>query len=164
MKTWTGENKWTTMRSVHENKTVLTHSLKNLSCPCNHELKFAQIFPRFYDVIWKFKLPLLSWVEIFAKIRQFWWYHMTFELPLLSQAETLAKKKKIFVDITWKFELPLLSRVDNFTKTRQLSSSDFKNWIDYYHESNFFKNMTVLMVSIEIWTSPYYHELKLSQK
>ena len=43
------------------------------------------------------------------------------------------KKKNIFVDITWKFELPLLSRVDNFTKTRQLSSSDFKNWIDYYH-------------------------------
>ena len=42
-----------TMKSVHENKTVLIHLLKNLSCPYNHELKFSQKYPRFNEVIWK---------------------------------------------------------------------------------------------------------------
>ena len=42
-----------TMRSVRKNKTILIHSLQNLSCPGNHELKFSQKYPRFNAVIWK---------------------------------------------------------------------------------------------------------------
>ena len=40
---------------------------ENLSCPCNHELKFSQKYPRFNEFIWKFELTLLSRAESFAK-------------------------------------------------------------------------------------------------
>ena len=75
LKTWTGSI--ITMRSVHENKTILIDSLENLRCPCNRHLKFLQKYPRFNEVIRKFELPLLSGAEIFTKRRQFCWIDLT---------------------------------------------------------------------------------------
>ena len=71
LKIWIGPN--ITMRSAHENKTIFIHSLENSRCPCNHDLKFSQKYPRFNEVTWKFELPLLSRADIFAKMRQFCW-------------------------------------------------------------------------------------------
>ena len=100
---------------------------ENLTCPCSHELKFRQKWRNFLEVILKIELPLSLQAEFFQKYDS-------------------------FDDITWKFELPLLSRADNFAKIRQFSWSDFKNWIDSIIISwIFFKNMTVLMISHEIW-------------
>ena len=92
-----------TMRSVHENKAIHIHSLENLSCPCNHHLKFSQKYPRFNEVIWKFELPLLSCSKRFPKIKQFCWYDLENCPPLIIMNWNFWKKLGSFDDVTWKF-------------------------------------------------------------
>ena len=81
-----------TMFSVHENKIILIHSLKNLSYPCNCELKYLHKYPRFNEIIWKFNLRLLSRAKTFAQKDSFDDITGKFELALLSRPEIFAKK------------------------------------------------------------------------
>ena len=46
---------------------------ENLNWPYYHEMEFSQKHGRFYEVTWKFALPLLSRGKIFTKIKQFYW-------------------------------------------------------------------------------------------
>ena len=132
MKIWTVPN--ITMRSVHENKTILIHSLENLRRPCNHDLKFSQKYSRFNKVIWKFEPPLLSRAGTFAKMRQFCWTasiitscyfcskrqfwrcHLKFWTGPIFTSWHFCKTKAVFDDVTYNFEMPLLSRAEFFAK------------------------------------------------
>ena len=97
-----------TMRSVHESKAIDMHSRENLSCPCNHEMKFSQKYPRFNEVIWKYELPL-------------------YELKYLQKWGSF--------DVTWKFALPLLSRGKLFPKIKAVLLMWLENLAcPYYHE------------------------------
>ena len=129
-----------TMRSAHVKKTIFIHLLENLCCPCNHELKYLQRYPRFNEAIWKFELSL---------------YH---ELKFLL-------KKNSFDDVTWKFELVLLLLANIFSNIRQFCLFISKIWsASIFTSWNFRKNKAVLTISLENLHCPYYHELTFSQK
>ena len=129
-----------TMRSVHEKKAIHIHSLENLSCPCNHELKFFQKYPRFNEAIWKFELPHYDELKFFQK-----WGS--------------------FDDVTWKFALPVLSQGKLFPKIKQFCWCDLEIWpAPIIANWNFCKNKEALMMSHENLLCPYYHEVNFSQK
>ena len=82
----------------------------------------------------------------------------------LSRAETFAKIRQ-FCWCDLKFDLPRLSRADIFAKIRQFSWSDFKNEIaSINYELNFRKNILDLMKSLENLHCFYYPQVKFSQK
>ena len=134
--------------------------LENLAWPYYHELKFSQKYrSSFVEVIWKFKLSLLSWAEIFSEIKQFCWCALkTRNAAIDAEAEIFSKIKhfyendltissylnilvamiprgkifskiRLFVNMTWKFDLSQLSRAEIFAKVRHFSWSKFKHWI-----------------------------------
>ena len=84
----------------------------------------------FVEVFWKFELHLLSWAEIFAKIKR-------------------------FVEVIWKFELPLLSRAESFSKKQKFCWSFLKTWTAPTTSWNFHKNKAVLLTWFENLTCPY---------
>ena len=138
---------------------VLLKWFENSHCLYYHELKFSRKYSSFVDVIWKFKLPLLSRAEIFSEIKQFCWCALKIRnAPIDAEAEIFSKikqfcrndltissylnilaamisrgkifsKVRFFVNMTWKFDLCLLSRAEIFAKVRQFSWSKFKHWI-----------------------------------
>ena len=71
---------------------------------------------------------------IFSIISQFWWYHLKFDLPLLSQAEIFAKI------------IP-----------NSINSFEHLNCSHYL-------NKAVLMMPLENLIFPYYHKVKHSLK
>ena len=67
--------------------------------------KFLQKCPRFNEVIWKFVL-LLSWADIFTKIRLFWWCHFKiWTYPVIARW-SVHKNKGPFYAFTLKYHLP----------------------------------------------------------
>ena len=71
--------------------TDLIHSLENLSCPCNHELKFSQNNQDLMKWFENLNYPLLSRAEFFAKISHFCWTELK-NCPCYYELKFLLKK------------------------------------------------------------------------
>ena len=124
--------------NVHERKTIFIQSLESFNCPYYHELKFSKKYGWFYEITWKFALPLTSRGQIFTKIKQFCWSELKiWTAPIITSWSFLknmaefikllessrfpyhhevkfSQQQSSFVEVTWKFELPLLSRAKIF--------------------------------------------------
>ena len=108
-----------------KNKAVLLKCFEHLNCPYHHELNFGKNYGRFYEVTWKFGLPLLSRAEIFSKavlLKCFESLNCPYYLGL-----KFSQKNKNFVEVFWKLELPLLP-AEIFTKIKRFCWSDLKIW------------------------------------
>ena len=137
------------------------HSLENLSCPCNHELKFSQntqdLMKWFenlnYPIItsWNFRKNrsfLLNWIE---------------ELPLLLRAEIFAQKTVLMMSVellNWPYYQEL-----KFCENRQFWWCHSIVWPAPVITSwNVSQHKAVLMILLESLNWPYYHEVTFSQK
>ena len=75
-----------------KSKAVLTKSLENSDYPGYHEVSISQKYGRFYEVNWKFALPLLWLGKIFPKIKQFCWCDLKICTALIIKSWSFCKK------------------------------------------------------------------------
>ena len=130
-----------------KSKAVLTKSLEHSNYPCYHEVKISQKYGRFYEVNWKFALPVLCRDNIFPKRngvrgRDIKTALNLIELYLMIMAQFKYSKNKAVL-LMWleNVHLSLLSRAEIFAK-----------------------NKTVLMMSLENSIYPCYHEVICPRK
>ena len=117
-----------------ENLNLLEH----LNWPYYHDEKCKLKQDKSHAFTWKFKLPLYSRFEIFAKIchfcwtelkncpcyyelkfflkKQFWWCYLNFWTGPIIKSWKFFAKIGSFDDVTQKFDLPLLSQAEIFHK------------------------------------------------
>ena len=164
-------------------QTISILSLENLTCPYCQELEFSQKYGRFYEVAWKFALPLIitSWKFHKAKAILLMWL-ANLNCPYYHELK-FSQRKDSLNDITWKFDLPLISweclqkyprynevieymkcpyyhEAKNFAKIMQFRWCDLKIWSDPIITGWIFcKNIPDLMKSFEHLNCPHYYEL-----
>ena len=131
------------------------HLLENLSCPCNHELKFSQNTQ-----------DLMKWFEnlnyIFAKINHFCWTGLK-NCPCYYELKFLLKKQFWWCHL--KFWTGAIIKNWNFCKNRQSWWCHSKVWpAPIITGWNFSQNKAVLMISLESLTWPYYYKATFSPK
>ena len=122
-------------------------------------------YGRFYEVTWKFALPLLSQGKIFSKIKQFCWCDLKICTAPITTSWFFSKIWGSFDDVTWKFKLSLLSQGKMPKIIRPFLNLHLKIWPAPIITSwKFCKNETVSLMWFENLNCPYYHKLKCSQK
>ena len=126
--------------------------------------KVSQKYPRFNEVTWKFAL-LLSWAEIFAKIRLFWWCHFKiWTCPIITRW-SVHQNKGPFYTFTSKYDLPLHYELKLLQKCTAFNEVTWKFELSLLSRGNFFaKSKAFLLMQLENSTCPFYHQQKFSQK
>ena len=155
------------------------HLLENLSCPCNHELKFSQntqdlmkwfenlnyIFAKINHFCWTGLKNCPCYYELkFLLKKQFWWCHLKFWTGAIIKNWNFAKIGSLD-DVTQKFDLPLLSQAEIFHKIKPFWWFHLKVWpglIIMRQPSP--QNKAVLLMWFEILNYPYYYKVKFSIK
>ena len=116
LKIWTGPI--ITIRNVHQNKAILIYSLENLTCPCNHELKFSQntqhLMKWFKNLNYLYyhklnfrknksfllteleKCPCHCELKLLLK-RKFWWCHLNFWTGPIIKSWKFCKNKAVLM-------------------------------------------------------------------
>ena len=124
--------------------------------------KFSQKYPRFNEVTWKFAL-LLSWAEVFAKIR-WWWHFKIWTCPIMTRW-SVHENKGPFYTFTSKYDLPLYYELKCLQKCPRFNEATWKFELSLLSGGNFFaKSKAFLLMQLENPTCPYYHEQKFSTK
>ena len=124
-----------------KSKAVLTKSLEHSNYPCYHEVKISQKYGRFYEVNWKFALPVLCRDNIFPKRngvrgRDIKTALNLIELYLMIMAQFKYSKNKAVL-LMWleNVHLSLLSRAEIFAKNKTVLMTSLENSIYLcYHE------------------------------
>ena len=88
--TWPASN--ITSSNFFKNSPYLMKLLEYLSCPYHHQVILLQKKSSSVDVTWKLDLSLISRADIFVKIRQFWWCHLSLCIaPIITSWHFLQK-------------------------------------------------------------------------
>ena len=137
------------------------------------QAKFSQKYPRFNEVTWKFAL-LLSWAEVFAKIR-WWWHFKIWTCPIMTRW-SVHENEGPFYTFTSKYDLPLYYELKCLQKCPRFNEATWKFELSLLSGGNFFAtllsheifakirlNRTALM-SLEKFICHYHHNIALMMK
>ena len=131
--------------------------LEHLVCHYYYELKFLRKIRQFWW--YHFKLPLLTWGEVFTKIRPFLYIHLkVWSAPIIMTSWNFRKNAAVL--LKWCENLNC-----SFSKIVQILWSRLKiSATPIITSWNFCKNISNLMNSFEHLNCPHYHEVSFFQK